>query len=177
MFYHFARLALILFLLGFALFFLIRSGWNASWPFFAGSLALASTYVFFGTTRLAFQALQKGDIQTAERLLKQTAFPTFLVKRNRAQYHFVKGLIHLQYQELEEAQVDIEKAIETGLTRKKEEALAHLNLAHIHFVRARPAESRTSLEAARSVRADDLLLRERLDELERALSRKFPTLN
>jgi Flp pilus assembly protein TadD len=177
MFYYYSRLALTVMLLGLALVFQFTSGWNASWPFFAGALALILIYFLLGTTRLAFQALQRGDVNRAEKLLRQTLFPGLLVKNNRAQYHFVKGLVHLQYKEWDDAQAEIEKAIQTGLTRKKEEALAHLNLAHLHFVRNRPRESRSSLEAARLIPTDDLLLRERLDELEKALSRKFPYRN
>ncbi len=177
MFYYYSRLAITVMLLGLALVFQITSGWNASWPFFAGAGALILIYLLLGTTRLAFQALQRGNVNMAERLLRQTLFPGLLVKNNRAQYHFVKGLIHLQYKELDDAQGEIEKAIQTGLTRKKEEALAHLNLAHIHFVQSRPQESRSSLKTARSIPADDLLLQERLDELEKALGRKFPSLN
>jgi len=170
MYFHWLRILLIVFLFPLAVYFHIRGGWEASWPFYLGAIALVLIYLLLGTTRLAFQALQRGNIHEAERLLEQTRFPGLLLKPNKAQYYFTKGLIHLQQQEMEEGREAIQQALGIGLRRKKEKALAHLNLAHIHFVMGRPEDSRRELSLARNWEEDDLLLRERLDELEKALS-------
>ncbi len=174
MHYHRLRIILTVLLLVLAVIFQVQWGWSAAWPLYLGAAALLLIYLLFGTTRLAFQALQRGQVFEAEKLLQQTRFPQLLVKANKSQYYFVQGLLHIQHKELEEGEAAIQQALSTGLVRQKEEALAWLNLAHISFVQEQPAKSREALAKAQSLNQDDLLLKERLNELEQALSRRYP---
>ncbi|MEL6637642.1 MAG: hypothetical protein AAFR05_12905 [Bacteroidota bacterium] len=148
----------------------LHLGIGSAWYCYAASVLLYVTYYLFGTVGPAFSKLRQGKLAEAERLIKMIRRPEYLLKRHRAYYHFTKGMIAMQKKELRLGEVHLKAALDQGLRNATDKALASLNLAHIHFVQHNKAEARRFLDRAKTFDSNDLLIREKISELERALA-------
>ena len=136
---------------------------------YAAALLLTATHVAFGTVWQSYRALRRGDPAGAERLLAATRFPAMLLRSPRAYYHLTRGMLDLQQKQLDDARRHLETALELGLRDDTDRALVALNLGHLAYVQRRPDAARRWLARAQSYPTRDLLLREHLQKLERAL--------
>ncbi len=148
----------------------LRLGIGSAWYCYAASILLYVTYYLFGTVSPAFSKLRQGKIQEAERLIKMIRRPEYLLKRHRAYYHFTKGMIAMQKKELLVGEKHLKAALDQGLRSATDKALVSLNLAHIYFVQNKKKDSRSFLDRAKTFDSNDLLIREKINELERALA-------
>ena len=123
----------------------------------------------FGNVWAAFNMLKRGRIKQAKTLLRQVRRPELLAKRHRAYYHFTSGMIALQENQLDQGKVHLGKALDLGLQTNNDRAMVCLNLAHIHFVGKNKEQTRHFLEEARKANPTDLMIKENLDKLEKAL--------
>ena len=137
---------------------------------YATAILLTLTHFLFGTVWYAYRELQSGAPDRAERLLHRSV-PATLLRSPRAYFHFTKGMIALQRKELHTAEPHLRTAYELGLRSPDDHALTALNLAHLHLVQKQPEQSRTWLKRAQSHPSKDLLLRENIGALERALGK------
>jgi len=163
------RIAFLFALLGILLH--VQLGWSAAWYLYATTLLLVLTHVLFGTVVQAFQALRKGNPEHARTLLSQIHRPEWLLKRHRAYYYFVSGMLALNDKQIHYGKQDLKKALQLGLRSVQDKALATLNLAHACFTEGLFAEARQHLQTARGFEINDLVLKKHLDELEEALRR------
>lgn len=147
-----------------------RIGIEAAWMLYASAIILLILHFLFGNVWLAFRSLQRGKADLAQRLLRQTRFPHLLVRRNRAYYYFTQGMLDLQREELEAGNQHLEQALELGLYRANDRALAHLNLAHIAYVQQQYERASQQSRIARAAEPTDLLIKDQLNKLERALA-------
>lgn len=147
-----------------------KVGIGGAWYCYAASVLLYLSYYFFGTVGPAFSKLQKGQLQEAEQLINMTRRPDFLLKKHRAYYHFTKGMIALQKKDLAPGEVHLKAALDDGLRNNMDKALVTLNLAHIYYVQKRKKEANIYLEKAKSFETNDLMIREKIKELELALT-------
>jgi hypothetical protein len=147
----------------------VQQGWSSAWYLYLAALLLLATLFLFGTVWAAFIKLRKGKIKEAEQLLNQIKKPEWLIKRNRAYYHFVKGMIDLQHKDLAPGEVHLKKALDLGLRTGNDQALAALNLAHLCFMEQRFEESRAFLHHAKSAESNDLVIKQNIDKMEKAL--------
>ncbi len=147
-----------------------KTGIRGASYLYAAAAVLIMTHLLFGSVWEAFNFLKRGRPDKAEKILSLVRFPALLVRRNRAYYYFTKGMLRLQDKELDEAKPLLREADRLGLSRPVDRALLQLNLAHIFYVENDYEQARHYLEAARSQRADDLLIRDNLAKLEKALN-------
>lgn len=167
------RFYLIFFFLGLGAALHVRVGIEAAWMLYASAVLLLLMHFLFGNVWLAFRYLQRGKPQRAQKLLDQTRFPNLLVKRNRAYYYLAKGLLQLHqpdYQARDGGAADIRKALELGLFRANDRALAHLNLAHLAFTQEAWETAAAERERALGEQPTDLMIKDKLAELGRALA-------
>ncbi len=149
-----------------------RVGIGAAWMSYAAASILLFTHYLFGNVWIAFRLIQRGQLAEANQLLDQIRYPRFLVKRNRAYYHFGRGLLALHTAEHTEGKVHLEHAMELGLFRANDRALALLNLAHIQFVQGDYLQAAAWRQKALDEAPTDLLLKENLEKLGRALAER-----
>ncbi|TXB62240.1 tetratricopeptide repeat protein [Phaeodactylibacter luteus] len=147
-----------------------RLGLSQAWYLYAGAGLLAMTQLLMGNVWSAYSALKRGQLQQASRILKQVWAPGMLLKRNRAYFYFTKGMLALQAKQLDGAATGLEEAINTGLEHPNDGALAALNLAHISYVKQNWGSAAEWLEKARSFAVNDLMIKEKMSELEQALA-------
>ena len=151
----------------------VQTGFQNAWYLYVAAILLTVSHLLFGTVWLAFRQLGRGKVGEAERLLSNIRRPDLLVKRNRAYYHFTKGMIHLQKKELESGDKHIREALDLGLQRPNDRALANLNLAHIQFVQKSLTEAARFLKIAKSEEPSDLMIKDNIEKLEQALGSRL----
>jgi Flp pilus assembly protein TadD len=138
---------------------------------FAASLLLLLTHFLFGTVWQAFASLKRGDLEQADRLIRNVRHPKLLTKRHRAYYHFIRGMIYLQYKQLEHGKQHLQQALDLGLQSPTDKALVALNLAHVSYVEKDYDKSRAYLEQARQQDTTDLMIQENIKKLEAAMAK------
>lgn len=151
-------------------FFQFKFGLSGSWYFYVAGILLLATHFLFGTVGLAFSRLKKGRVDEAENLLAEIKKPEWLLKTHRSYYHFTNGMIALQKKNLESADQHLQEALQRGLRNDKDKALVTLNLAHIHLMQQKLDSSRSFLDKAKLLNTNDLLIKEKIKELEKIVS-------
>lgn len=149
----------------------IQLGISSAWYVYVAALLLLLTHVFLGNVWHAFSHLKRGEPHKAEKILAHTWAPSLLLKQNRAYYYFTKGMLHLQRKELQEARPLLEQACFLELKHANDNALAHLNLAHIHFVQENKPEAARQLATAKAYEPSDLMIKDNLKKMEAALGK------
>lgn len=144
-------------------------GLSQAWYLYVGGVVLLLFQLLMGNVWTAYSHLKQGRPILAERMLNQVWNPKLLIRRNRAYYYFCKGLIALQQKDMDYAAAQLQLALETGMEHPNDSGLACLNLAHIHFVQRRWEQAEVWMEKARSFPLNDLMIKEKLKELEQAI--------
>jgi tetratricopeptide (TPR) repeat protein len=145
-------------------------GFSQAWYLYVGGVVLLLFQVLMGNVWTAYSHLKRGRPIVAERMLKQVWNPKWLIRRNRAYYYFCNGLIALQQKEMERAADQLQLALDIGMEHPNDSGLASLNLAHIYFVQHNWEQSEYWMEKARSFSINDLMIKEKLKELEQAIA-------
>ena len=172
MLYTRIRFLLIILFIVLGLLLHIKMGIASAWYLYLASLLLLFTHFLFGTVGIAFAKLKAGKVKESEKIINQVSKPQWLNKRHRAYYHFTKGMIALQQENLPAGEHNLNLATQLGLRNDNDRALALLNLAHICYVQKRMDDSRNNLQKAKSFNADDLMIKQNIEELEKVLA--FP---
>jgi len=169
MYYGKIRLYLVLLFLILGVVLHVQVGFEAAWYLYVAAAILLVTHFLFGTVWAAFRKLHKGDVDEAEILLNQIKRPEWLLKRHRAYYHFIRGMIALQRKELEEGKDNLEAALKIGLRTNNDRALTTLNLAHIHYLQEKHDAARAYLKEMNAFDYDDLMIKENAESLQKVL--------
>lgn len=151
----------------------IKVGFSSAWYLYLASLIILITHFLFGNVWAAFAMLRKGKMDEAELLVDQIKRPDFLAKRPRAYYHFVKGMIALQKEVLNDGETHLKKALDLGLRTANDNALTALNLAHIYFKQRNVVACRDYVKKAKSYNSNDLMISQKIDELEKVLATPY----
>ena len=107
----------------------------------------------YGSVFAAWQALLRGDRDKARRLLAGTPRPTFLARRHRAYYHWVRGLLLTHDGETGAAREHLERALAGPLRSSSNEALLRAQLAELEIGAGRWTAAEHHLRAAHGLRA------------------------
>jgi len=169
MFRIYIRLSLIALSAGLGTFLLFREDLRAALPLYLGSFILLLSYLLFGNIWSAYRALNRGDTQLAEKQLNWVINPQFLLPRPRAYYYFIRGMIALQRNRLREGRQTIWQALDIGLQKENDCALARLNLAHIAYLQQDYVQCRQEMNQLNNLAFNDLMIRDKLSELEETL--------
>jgi tetratricopeptide (TPR) repeat protein len=163
------RLPLIGFFLALGVLVHVLRGWSDAWPFYLLTGFLLLLHLLFGNVWAAFAELRRGRTEAADKLLRQTYFPELLLPSSRAYYYLCRGLLAMHHRQFAVAQEALERAFELRPSRPQDRALTALNLAHLGYVQKDGEQARHWLELARQEPVNDLLLRDKISELDRAL--------
>ena len=151
----------------------VKVGIGSAWYLYLASFIILLTHFLFGNIWAAFGMLRKGKIPEAELLVNQIKRPEFLSKQHRAYYHFIKGMIALQKEELQEGEIQLKQALERGLRSPNDNALTALNIAHIYFRQQKLEPCRKYLSQSKAFTPNDLLIKQKIDELEKVLATPY----
>lgn len=104
-----------------------------------------------GTVYLAFQQLKKENYDKAEQLLDKISKPELLKKSQKSYYHFTKGFIELNKQNIDSAFKELNSALDIGLRTQNDSSIVTLNLASIELDRNNLQEAKTFLERTKAL--------------------------
>lgn len=148
----------------------IKQGFGAGIYLYVAALLLLGSHFLFGNVWGAFSLLKKGRVEEAEHIMDKIKRPDLLLKGHQAYYHFIKGIAALQNKEFPEAEEHLTGALKRGLRTPNDTALVTLNLAHACFAQNRKADAKKYLDQLKAIPFNDLMLKDKVVEMERALA-------
>lgn len=139
-------LAAILIALGFWLGFQVT--WWIGWlPILIGLLFVAA-YFLLGPMTLIQGYIEAGDIEGAQKLLDKVKYPNLLYKPIRSSYYMLRANMSTMGDDLDKAEADLRKGLETGLPEKEYEGTAYLQLGAISYKKGNVKEAYENLRKA-----------------------------
>jgi len=132
-----------------------------------------------GTVFIAFQQLKKEDFQKAEQLLSKIKNPNLLKKSQKSYYHFTKGFIELNKQNIDNSYIEFKNALELGLRTENDTSIVTLNLASIELERKKYEKAKTYLDQTKKLN-HKLELNSEIERIEKEInaapySNRYPT--
>lgn len=140
---------------------------TAIYTYVAAALVLLTTLTS-GTVFKAYKEINEGEFETAEKTLAKTYFPNLLLKKNKANYHFMKGVIELNKKNYQDGDNHLKRSLEIGLKTPTNQALVYLNLAHSSFLKGDFLQCKQYIEQGKTLDANLHVLK-KLEEMEQAL--------
>lgn len=154
----------------FALQFTVGFGWA-----FIPLIILISflvSYILFGTISSTSKLLQAGDPDAAEKNLKLTFKPNWLLKFYRSYYYQLKGFIKIQQKNIEEGEVLLLQAREMGLPTENDKATVALQLASLSFNRRNFQKASAYIREIKGLTITEPIILEQVKEMEKAIKAK-----
>lgn len=124
-------LGILLLIAGLALGF--TAGWGVAWIFLLVGLICVVIHFMFGTIRLVQEAVEEGELEKAAALMRKIKYPKLLYKPIRSVYYFMQSNLAMFDQDLNKAEENIKKSIQTGMPMKEFEGMQYFQLGTIAF--------------------------------------------
>ena len=148
------RFVFVAILIGYGIYLTGTEGLGRSWIAFLAALMMVLGHFWFGTVWAASKLIHKGELEKAQRLLDDIRRPDFLLKKYRAEYYFMQGVLSLYEKDLAKGETNLNRALNIGLQSNNSRALAYLNLAHLCIVKNRFAEAKQYLNKGKEIEAN-----------------------
>ena len=140
--------AVILIALGFWVGFGMYGGWWIAWlPFLIAVLTVVAHFLI-GPMTLIQKYVEDGDMEGAQKLLEKVKYPNLLYKPVRSSYYMLRANVNTMSDDLDKAEADLRKSLETGMPEKEFEGTAYLQLGSIAFKKGNNREAFEHLKKA-----------------------------
>lgn len=144
------RWLLVAMTVGFGTHLLTQGQWTGA-LFLASGALLAIGHWLYGSVRVAFLALRRGDMARAASLLERTPDTRLLSRESRAYRAWILAALAEARGELADAIAQLETAIDLGLRTKNDRVLALGTQAALHAKVGDRARAQQRLEQARAL--------------------------
>lgn len=121
--------------------------WPAFLLYFVGVIGLASHF-FIGPLRMVQEPMEKGDIETVNKILDSIWFPNLLYKPIRSTYYTLKGNMAMMNQDFETAEAHLKKSSSLGSAMPEAEGANKLQLGMMAMQKGDLKGAETNLRAA-----------------------------
>lgn len=108
-------------------------GFWYSFPILLIGLMLLASYILLGTVQSAALFMQSSDFDACEKRLSLTLSPNLLYVTNRAYYFLIKGSIAMQRNQIDVAEIWLQKAQQLKLPTDNEKAMILIQMINIHM--------------------------------------------
>ncbi len=122
-------IAIGLIALGFVLGFEVT--WWIAWIPFLVAAIMITAYFLIGPMTLIQGYIESGDMEGAQKLLKQVKYPNLLYKPIRSSYYMLQANFSTMGEDLDQAESQLRKGLETGMAEKEFEGTAYMQLGAI----------------------------------------------
>ena len=122
-------IAIGLIALGFVLGFEVT--WWIAWIPFLVAAIMITAYFLIGPMTLIQGYIESGDMDGAQKLLKQVKYPNLLYKPIRSSYYMLQANFSTMGEDLDQAESQLRKGLETGMAEKEFEGTAYMQLGAI----------------------------------------------
>jgi len=150
----------------------LEFGFWYAFPFLLIGLVLLVGYIILGTISPAAKAMQAGDFDKSEKLLKLTLTPRLLYSTNRAYFYMIKGSIALARKNVDEGEMWMKKAESVKVPTDNERAMLQLQLANINASKNKWNKAKMHYKNAKSMKISDSNIKEQLKQFEKVLSNR-----
>ena len=139
-------IALVLIGLGFILGFEVT--WWVAWiPFLIAILAVTAHFLV-GPMTLIQRYVEDGDMEGAQKILDKVKYPNLLYKPVRSSYYMLRANMSTMTDDLDKAEADLRKGLESGMPEKEYEGTPYLQLGSIAFKKGNTKEAYEHLRKA-----------------------------
>ncbi len=159
------RFIFVAILLAYGIYITGTDGFSRSWLAFLAAGMMVLGYFWYGTVWAASKLIHKGEFEKAQRLLDDIRRPNLLLKKYRAEYYFMQGVLALYDKDLALGETSLNRALNIGLQSNNSHALAYLNLAHLCIVQKRFKEAKGYIDKGKTIEANLHVLKQ-MEELE-----------
>jgi tetratricopeptide (TPR) repeat protein len=141
-------MAAVLIALGFWVGLGMYGGWWIAWlPFLVAILTVVAHFLI-GPMTLIQKYVEDGDMEGAQKLLERVKYPNLLYKPVRSSYYMLRANVNTMSDDLDKAEADLRKSLETGMPEKEFEGTAYLQLGSIAFKKGNNKEALEHLKKA-----------------------------
>jgi tetratricopeptide (TPR) repeat protein len=139
-------LAVVLIAVGFWLGFSVT--WWVAWIPFLVALIFVFAHFFIGPMSLIQGYIEAGDMEGAQKMLDRVKYPRLLYKPIRSSYYMLRANLSTMNNDLDKAEADLRKGLETGISEKGYEGTAYLQLGTIAMQKGNMKEAYEQLRKA-----------------------------
>jgi tetratricopeptide (TPR) repeat protein len=144
--YYRIPIAIGLFALGFLLGFNVT--WWIAWIPFLIAILMVVAYFMIGPMTLIQGYMESGDMEGAKKLLSKVKYPNLLYKPIRSSFYMLQANFSTIGEDLDAAEAQLRKGLETGMTEKEYEGTAYLQLGAIAQKKGKTREAYEHLRKA-----------------------------
>ena len=147
----FNRLYIAIALIAFGLFLGIQDvggGWWTAWLPFLIALIMVAAHFLIGPMTLIQNYVESGDMEGAQGLLARVKYPNLLYKPVRSSYYMLRANMSTMNEDLDTAEADLKKSLESGMADKEYEGTAYLQLGSISLKKGNTKEAYEHLRKA-----------------------------
>lgn len=139
-------LALVVLALGFWLGFEVT--WWIAWLPFLVAILMVTAHFLIGPMTLIQKYVEEGDMEGAQKLMESVKKPEWLYKPVRSSYYMLRANIATMTDNLDKAEEDLKKSLQSGMPEKEYEGTAYLQLGSIAFKKGNIKEAYEHLRKA-----------------------------
>jgi tetratricopeptide (TPR) repeat protein len=96
-------------------------------------------HFLIGPMTLIQRYVEDGDMEGAQKIMEKVKYPNLLYKPVRSSYYMLRANISTMTDDLDKAEADLKKGLETGMGEKEFEGTAYLQLGSIAFKNTKEA--------------------------------------
>jgi tetratricopeptide (TPR) repeat protein len=126
----------------------IEVTWWLGWlPIFIALLVIVAHFMA-GPVTLMQRYIENGDVEGAQKLIAKVKYPNLLYKPIRSAYYMLKANFSTMNEDLDSADADLRKGLESGSTDKDFQGTALLQLGSIAYRKGNTKEAYENLRNA-----------------------------
>lgn len=149
------RLWIGLVLIALGIYIGVENTWWIGWlPILVGLLTIVAHFLI-GPVTLLQRYVESGDVDGAKELIDMVKFPNLLVKPIRSAYYMLKANFSTMSDDLDGAEAELKKSLESGVADKDYQGTAYLQLGTIAHRKGNTKEAYEHLKKAVSIGLPD----------------------
>ena len=142
-------IAIVLISLGLLLGFKnVGGGWWTAWIPFLIAILMVISHFMIGPMTLIQNFIEAGDMEGAQKILKRVKYPNLLYKPIRSSYYMIQANFSTLDEDLDKAESQLRKSLESGVPEKEYEGTAYLQLGAIAIKKGKSKEAYEHLTRA-----------------------------
>jgi tetratricopeptide (TPR) repeat protein len=141
-------IAIGLIALGLLIGFKVPFGWWMAWIPFLVAILMVVAYFLVGPMTLIQGYMEAGDMEGAQKLLSHVKYPELLYKPIRSSYYMLQANFSTMGDDLDKAESQLRKGLESGMAEKEYEGTAYLQLGAIAQKKGNTKEAYENLRKA-----------------------------
>jgi tetratricopeptide (TPR) repeat protein len=132
-FYVFNRIVISIVLIGVGITWGILDSWTFAWFFVATGSIMLLAHFLLGPIRMVQKAVEKGDLEKAQKALSLVKYPSLLIKPVRSIFYMLQSNMALGNKDYSKAEEFIKKSTSLGMPMKDMDAMAVFQHGTIAF--------------------------------------------